>query len=53
METKMYSVKQVAELLNVTPPTIRSWAASGQIKAIKIGSTLRFKKDWIDAIMEG
>lgn len=52
MEKKIYSVKEVAELLNVTPPTIRNWVANGKLKAIVIGTTMRFKKDYIDQILE-
>ncbi len=35
---KLLSTKQAAELLGVTPLTLRRWDANGRLKAIRIGS---------------
>ncbi|MFC2056400.1 response regulator [Chloroflexota bacterium] len=41
---KMISTKDVAELLNVRPITVRRKVQSGEIPSIKIGNRLRFDK---------
>lgn len=49
----MYSVNEVAKLLDVTTATVRNWVKRGDLKAIRVGSTVRFKKEVIDKVMEG
>lgn len=39
MIEKMYTRKEVAELLNVSYATIVNWVSEGKLKAIKIGNT--------------
>ena len=34
--SKMFSVRKVAKMLDVTTYTVRGWAKSGKIKAVKI-----------------
>lgn len=48
----MYSVKEVSEMLSVTTATVRNWASAGTLKAIRVGSTLRFKKEYIDNLIK-
>lgn len=33
---KMYTLNQVAQILGTTPFTVRNWAKTGKIKAVKI-----------------
>lgn len=40
MNEKSYSVKEVAEMLNVTPKTVGRWCRTGQIGASKVGLRL-------------
>lgn len=35
---KLLNIKQAAELLGITPLTLRRWDKSGRLKAIRIGS---------------
>ncbi len=35
---KLLNIKQAAQLLGVTPLTLRRWDKSGRLKAIRIGS---------------
>lgn len=37
-KTKLLNIKQAAELLRVTPLTLRRWDKNGRFKAIRIGS---------------
>ena len=45
---RLLSTKKVAEYLDITPPTVRRKALSGEIPSIKIGNRLRFDKQQID-----
>lgn len=37
-KVKLLRIKQAAELLGVTPLTLRRWDENGRLKAIRIGS---------------
>lgn len=37
-EIKLLNIKQAAQLLGVTPLTLRRWDKSGRLKAIRIGT---------------
>lgn len=37
-EIKLLNIKQAAQLLGITPLTLRRWDKSGRLKAIRIGS---------------
>ena len=39
---QLLTVKQVAELLNVTPATVYLWTKRGIISCIRLGRTIRF-----------
>ena len=39
---KGYNMKQVSELLGIKVRTVRSWARSGKIKAVKLDGTRRW-----------
>lgn len=49
METM--TTEQVAELMQVTPPTVYRWVKEGALPAHKIGRTLRFKRTDIEAAL--
>lgn len=36
---KLYSIREVAEMLSVHPNTVREWVEKGAIKAIRVGPT--------------
>lgn len=50
--TVLYTVKEVAELLDYTPDTIYLKARTGEIPAIRVGRNIRFRASdveaWID-----
>lgn len=41
---KMYSVKEVAEILGVTEGTVRNYLTKGQIKYVKVVGNTRIKE---------
>lgn len=52
MET-LYTVKEVAQLLNMAEITIRQWMGRGQLKFIKLGTkAVRIPKSEIDRITD-
>lgn len=51
--SNLYSVKDVAAMLNVTTATVRNWVKNGSLKAIQVGSTVRFKREVIDTLIRG
>lgn len=44
---KLYTLKEVAGILNINPATLRSWCRKGKIAHIKIGRLYRFKENHI------
>jgi len=52
----LLTIKQTAQILNVSPWTLRQWDNNGKLKAIRIGSRKdrRYKKeDIIDVLNKG
>ena len=49
----MVTVKQAAEIFSVTKRTIFRWIESGQIKAIKIGGTVRIPDEENERLKRG
>jgi excisionase family DNA binding protein len=49
---RLITAKQVSELIEVRPSTVYQWVHLGLIPYVKIGKSVRFKKDelfrWID-----
>lgn len=50
--TGLYTVKDLAKILAVKPLTIYRMIERGQLPAVKIGKTIRFKPEDIDAYLE-
>ncbi|CAG0955488.1 hypothetical protein METP3_00468 [Methanosarcinales archaeon] len=42
------TVKQVSELLQLSPSTVYSWAESGKIPSYKINGSIRFSREEIE-----
>jgi excisionase family DNA binding protein len=47
---KLYTLKEVAEILHVTYNTVFNLVQSGKIKAVKIGRTLRISQEEADRL---
>lgn len=49
----MVSVKEAAEIFSVSKRTVFRWIKSGEIKAVKIGGSVRISEDEIDRLKNG
>ena len=50
---KLYNISKTAEILDVTPKTLRIWDNSGKLKAIRTeGGHRRYKQTDIDEILK-
>ncbi|UQZ89756.1 DNA-binding protein [Deltaproteobacteria bacterium Smac51] len=48
-----FTVREVAEFLQLKPTTIVSWIKNGKIKAVKVGHAWRIKRREIFRILDG
>lgn len=48
---EVLTTQEVAERLAVHPATVTRWARSGVIRSIRVGRTLRFRRDDIDELL--
>jgi excisionase family DNA binding protein len=51
MDEPLYTVRDVAERLQVTGRTIRDWIKSGRLKAVRAGHAWRIKASDLDAFL--
>lgn len=49
---QLYTVKQVAGILNVHPFTVNRWLLGGKIKGSKIGKSWQIKKSEVDYVID-
>ncbi|WP_319642653.1 helix-turn-helix domain-containing protein [Methanovulcanius yangii] len=49
---EIYTVDEIAEILSITPMTVRRYINEGKIKAIKIARSWRIRRDELERIME-
>ena len=52
METKLYTFKEVCDLLTISISTLNRLLADRSIEAYKVGSQWRFSDEQIDAYLE-
>ena len=52
-DIKVYTLKEVEEILSVTRKTIYAWIKSGKLHAVKIGSQYRVKEEDLQALLSG
>ncbi|MFC5357075.1 helix-turn-helix domain-containing protein [Azospirillum himalayense] len=51
MNTELLSPEQAAEVLEVTPKTVRTWLAAGDLVGIKIGKSWRIHRRDLDRVV--
>lgn len=51
-EEKYLTIKQVAELLGVTEPTLWRWNKEGVLKRVKVGNKVRYKESDVNKVLE-
>lgn len=49
----MYTIKQVADILNFTERAVRQWVIDGKIKAVKVMSQWRIPEEEVDRLKRG
>jgi excisionase family DNA binding protein len=47
-----YTIEEVADILRVSPQTVRKLIKEKQLKAVRIGVQLRIKKEELDRFLE-
>ena len=52
MEEKLYTVKEVAEMLHFQPNTIRLWLEAGKLRGIKVGWQWRVRESDLQEFMK-
>lgn len=50
---RLYSPKEVAEMLGMSESCIRSWIVKRQIRFLKVGSAVRFTAEMIEEKVPG
>lgn len=53
IEQLFYTIDQVAEMLNLSPTTVRRMIDRNEIRAIKIGRSVRIPKKAMDELASG
>ena len=51
-EKRWYSVKEAADYLGVSQPTIFRWMKDGLLSFYKVGASTRFTREGLDAVVE-
>jgi len=49
---KWYSIKEAAEYLGISQPTIFRWMKEGVLSFYKVGNSTRFSQEGLDAVIE-
>ena len=49
---KFLTIKQVAQLLGVTEPTLWRWNKEGILKRVKVGNKVRYKESDVNKVLE-
>ena len=52
-EIKVYQVKDVAKLLEVSERTVWNWIRSGRLESVKIGGVVRVTREQINKVLNG
>ncbi len=48
---KVYTVKELSDLLKVKPSTVRSWVNQGKLKGVKLGKLWRIPEEEVQRIL--
>ncbi len=52
LEVKLYDIKEVAKILDISTRTVSSYIKDGKIKALKIGGKWKIKEDDLKEYLE-
>ncbi len=48
---RMYTYKEVGQILKISEQTLRQWVSAGIIPFVKLGRAVRFTKDMVNNMM--
>lgn len=48
----LYTIEQVAEILQVSIPTVRKLIKDRKLKAIRVGAQIRIRKEDLDSFLD-
>lgn len=51
MPEKLFTYKQVSELLGFPEGTLRTWKMQGKLKFVKFGRSVRFQESYINELI--
>ena len=52
MTDKLFTINEVSKMLSVTAKTVRNLIAKGELRAIKIGGSIRVKESVLKNLIE-
>ena len=52
-DTQLLKVKEVCALFAISRPTLYQWMHNGQLPSIKVGARRYFKREQVQALLEG
>lgn len=50
-QMEFYTMKQIAEMMNVHPNTVQKWVSTEKLQHYKIGQSVRVNKDDLDSFL--
>lgn len=53
MTEKMYSLKEIGEIVGLTRRTLLTYVAQGKLKAVKVGNAWRVSKENMTLFLQG
>lgn len=53
VESDLFTTHQASQYLNISRPTLYSWARRARIRRVKVGRVVRWPKEELDRMKEG
>jgi len=50
---RLFTYSETAEILNLSPGTLRIWVSAKRIPCVKLGKAVRFTREQIEQMMQG
>ena len=50
-QMEFYTMKQIAEMMNVHPNTVQKWVSAGKLQHYKIGQSVRIRKEDLESFL--
>jgi excisionase family DNA binding protein len=53
LSDRLYTYSETAEILNLSPGTLRVWVSAKRVPCVKLGKAVRFNREQIEQMMQG